>query len=218
MLAAAGGPWVRRLNARQAGTRPNIVFLLTDDQRWDSLGCMGNKIVQTPEIDRLSSQGVTFTNNFVTTSICMTSRASIFLGQYARAHKINDFSTAFTAEQFRRTYPQLLRRAGYHSGFIGKYGVGDEMPVNEFDYWQGFPGQGKYFPQGEPGKHLTELMGDQALEFLERAPRDRPFCLSISFKAAHVQDEDPRQFLPSPATEGLYRDVAIPMPKTADPR
>jgi len=218
MLAASGGPWVRRLNAQQGGTRPNIIFLLTDDQRWDSLGCMGNRFVRTPEIDRMSSQGVTFTNNFVTTSICMTSRASIFLGQYARTHKINDFSTPFTAEQFRRTYPQLMRGAGYHTGFIGKYGVGDEMPAREFDYWQGFPGQGKYFPHGEPGKHLTELMGDQAMEFLEGAPTDKPFCLSISFKAAHVQDEDPRQFLPSPATEALYRGEVFPVPKTAEPR
>lgn len=211
-------PFITRLSAQQTGERPNIIFLLTDDQRWDSLGCMGNPIVRTPEIDRLAERGVTFTNAFVTTSICMTSRASIFLGQYLRTHKINDFATPFTPEQLAATYPQVMRRAGYHLGFIGKYGVGNEMPEKAFDYWRGFPGQGRYFPDGEPGPHLTERMGDQALEFLETAPKGKPFCLSISYKAAHVQDEDPRQFLPSPATADLYAGVTIPPPKTADPR
>jgi arylsulfatase A-like enzyme len=202
----------------QRADRPNVVFLLTDDQRWDSLGCMGNRIVRTPHIDRLAEQGVTFENHFVTTAICMTSRASIFTGQWARRHRVNEFATNFTEEQFARIYPVLMRAAGYHTGFIGKWGVGSIMPSARFDYWKGFPGQGKYFPNGEPGKHLTELMGDQALEFLGATPRDKNFCLSISFKAAHVQDEDPRQFLPSPATAHTYDGVTIPVPKTADPK
>jgi arylsulfatase A-like enzyme len=197
---------------------PNVVFLLTDDQRWDTLGCMGNRIIRTPHLDRLSSQGVTFDNHFVTTSICMTSRASIFTGLYARSHGINDFARPFSEEQFARTYPGLMRAAGYHTGFIGKYGVGNRMPESKFDFWRGFPGQGKYFPDGEPGPHLTARMGDQALAFLDAAPREKPFCLSISFKAAHVQDEDPRQFLPSPESDHLYRDVRFPLPATADPR
>lgn len=202
----------------QRADRPNIIFLLTDDQRWDSLGCMGNRIVRSPNIDRLAEQGVTFENHFVTTAICMTSRASIFTGQWARKHGVNAFATAFSEQQYARTYPMLLRGAGYHTGFIGKWGVGNAMPRERFDYWKGFPGQGKYFPNGEPGKHLTELMGDQALEFLGGAPKDKRFCLSVSFKAAHVQDEDPRQFLPSPATEHTYDGVTIPVPKTADPK
>ncbi len=202
----------------QRADRPNIIFLLTDDQRWDSLGCMGNRIVRSPNIDKLAEQGVTFENHFVTTAICMTSRASIFTGQWARKHGVNAFATAFTEQQYARTCPMLLRAAGYHTGFIGKWGVGNAMPRDRFDYWKGFPGQGKYFPDGEPGKHLTELMGDQALEFLGGAPRDKRFCLSVSFKAAHVQDEDPRQFLPSPATGHTYDGVTIPVPKTASPR
>ena len=202
---------------RAQPTRPNIIFLLTDDHRWDALGAMGNSIIRTPHLDRLSQQGVTFQNCFVTTSICMTSRASIFTGLYARSHGILDFQKPFSDAQFQRTYPGQLRAHGYHTGFIGKYGVGNRMHSAEFDYWRGFPGQGKYFP--EPGgKHLTEIMGDQALEFLNQAPKDKPFCLSISFKAPHVQDEDPRQFLPSPATAGLYDKATIPTPKTAHPR
>jgi arylsulfatase A-like enzyme len=212
-LAAAAAPAFS-----QRPDRPNILFLLTDDHRWDALGCMGNRIIRTPNLDRMAEQGVTFRNAFVTTAICMTSRASIFTGLYSRAHRILDFNKPFTEPEFQRTYPGILREHGYHSGFIGKYGVGNQMPVSRFDYWKGFPGQGHYFPNGEPGKHLTELMGDQALEFLDGAPKNKPFHLSISFKAGHVQDEDPRQFLPSPASEHLYRDARIPVPKTADPR
>jgi arylsulfatase A-like enzyme len=202
----------------RSSERPNIIFLLSDDQRWDSLGCMGNPIVRTPHVDRLAEQGTLFRNNFVTTSICMTSRASILTGLYASVHRINDFSTSFTVEQYARTYPERLRNAGYHVGFIGKYGVGDRMPADRFDYWAGFPGQGRYFPEGEGGAHLTDIMGDQAIEFLDRAPAGRPFCLSVSFKAPHVEDPDPRQFLYSRATENLYADTEIPVPETADPR
>jgi arylsulfatase A-like enzyme len=198
---------------------PNLLFLLADDQRWDTLGCMGNRIIRTPHVDRLAAAGVTFTNHFVTTSICMTSRASIFTGQYARTHTINDFSQPFSTEQYARIYPVLLRQAGYRTGFIGKWGVGNQMPRERFDFFAGFPGQGKYF-QERDGRtvHLTGIMRDQGLEFLSGCSREQPFCLSISFKAPHVQDEDPRQFLYEPEYEQLYQDTRIPAPETADPR
>lgn len=199
--------------------RPNIIFLLTDDHRWDALGCMGNPIIRTPNIDALSQRGVTFNNHFVTTSICMCSRASFFTGQYTRTHQINDFKTPFTPQQLAQTYPMLLGAAGYRAGFIGKYGVGNDMPVKSFDYWAGFPGQGRYFTKrGDQPIHLTRLMGDQAVEFLAGCRKDQPFCLSVSFKAPHVQDEDPRQFLFDPVHADWYKEVTIPVPKTADPK
>jgi len=151
------------LGAQSAGKRPNLIFLLTDDQRWDTLGAMGNRIIQTPNVDAMAARGVTFTNSFVTTSICMTSRASFFTGLYLRCHKINSFSTDFTEDQFSRIYPVLLRQAGYRTGFIGKWGVGKKMPRDKFDYFQGFPGQGHYFPKRpDTSVHLTEVMGDQS--------------------------------------------------------
>lgn len=215
-LVVGSAPFFRGAGAV---SRPNLIFLLTDDQRWDALGCMGNRIVRTPNIDEMAGRGVTFTNNFVTTSICMTSRASIFTGLYLRNHRINDFQTSFTEEQYGRTYPVLLRKAGYRTGFIGKWGVGNEMPRHRFDYFQGFPGQGHYLPKRpDQSVHLTEVMGDQSIEFLRGCAPNQPFCLSVSFKAPHVQDEDPRQFLHSAKTAGLYKDVEIPVPKTADPR
>jgi arylsulfatase A-like enzyme len=197
------------------GRKPNILFVLADDHRADALGCMGNGIVQTPELDRLAREGVIFDNHFCTTPICCASRASIMLGQYAGTHGINDFKTPLSAGQVKQTYWHQLKEAGYHIGFIGKFGVGDKMPGEAFDYWKAFPGQGFYFPQGESGPHLTYIMRDQANEFLEKVPSDKPFCLSISFKAPHEQDEDPAQYLPSPDTLSLYEDVTIPHPKGA---
>jgi arylsulfatase A-like enzyme len=204
----------------QSDQRPNIVFLLTDDQRWDSLGCMGNPVVKTLHIDRLSAQGVTFTNHFVTTSICVTSRASIFAGQHETTHGIHEFDRRFSSEAFAKTYPSLLRESGYRTGFIGKYGLNREpLPADRFDYWRGFPRQGRYFPEpGDKGPHLTRVMGDQAIEFLRTCRGDRPFFLQVSFKAPHIQDEDPRQFLYDPDDAHLYRDLTMPVPKTADPR
>ncbi|MBA3972721.1 MAG: sulfatase [Candidatus Solibacter sp.] len=203
----------------QGGQRPNLLFLLGDDHRWDALGCMGNRTIQTPNIDGLSRGGVTFENNFVTTAICVTSRASFFSGLYARKHGILAFNQQFSAGQFDRTYPALLGKAGYKTGFIGKYGLdGGTLPEERFDYWRGFRGQGRYFPKGEPGPHLTQVMADQAVEFIDTVKAGDPFCLSVSFKAPHVEDDDPRQFLYDPRDEGLYRDATIPLPKTADPK
>lgn len=192
------------------GRRPNIILLLGDDHRWDALGCMGNAVVQTPHLDRLAKDGALFENHFATTPICCASRASIMLGEYAGGHGIYDFATPFSPPQIASTYWGQMRRAGYHTGFVGKFGVGNKMPEDAFDVWMGFPGQGLYFPHGPNGPHLNHIMRDQALEFLASAPSNKPFCLSVSFKAPHVQDEDPRQYLPSRDTEARYRDIAIP--------
>ena len=193
--------------------RPNILFLVTDDQRWDTLGVV-NPLIETPNMDDLSKNGVMFTNAFVTTSICCSSRASIFTGQSASRHRIHNFSTQFTPEQLVNTYPMQLKQAGYRIGFIGKYGVGNKnLPEKNYDYWKGFPGQGHYEKNtDEKGNpiHLTRLLGNQALDFLDGCTSDQPFCLSISFKAPHCQDGDPRQFIYDPAYKDLYRDVTLP--------
>jgi arylsulfatase A-like enzyme len=202
--------------ARAAEKPANVIVLLGDDHRWDALGCMGNPVVQTPELDRLAGDGVMFENHFTTTPICCASRASIMLGEYAGGHKIYDFATPLSPAQESRTYWKQLKTAGYHIGFIGKFGVGDKMPQDSFDMWKGFPGQGFYFPQGPNGPHLNHIMRDQANEFLRNAPAGKPFCLSVSFKAPHVQDEDPRQYLPSQDTEARYSHVTtIPPPRGA---
>ncbi|MGC9199215.1 MAG: sulfatase family protein [Acidobacteriaceae bacterium] len=191
-------------------SRPNFIFMLGDDHRWDALGCMGNKVIHTPNLDKLATEGVIFDNHFTTTPICCASRASIMLSQYAATNGIYDFATPLSSEQVEQTYWMKLKRAGYRIGFIGKFGVGNTMPSEAFDYWKGYPGQGHYFPDGPDGPHLTNINRDQAITFLQDTSVDQPFCLSISFKAPHVQDEDPRQYLPSRNTLALYKDTVIP--------
>lgn len=197
---------------------PNVIFLLTDDHRWDALGAAGNDIIQTPNLDQIAADGVRFRNAYVTTPICAISRASFFSGQYERRHGIHNFRTDFTEDAFAQTYPALLRDAGYWTGFVGKWGVGETMPEDEFDYWKGHPGQLEYETVDEDGRpiHLTRLLGRQSVDFLETAPENQPFHLSVSFKAPHVQDKDERQFIYDPAYKDLYQDDDIPMPVTAD--
>lgn len=218
-LAAATAVMSQASHAQksEATTRPNILFMLADDHRGEALGCMGNRVIHTPQLDRLASESVLFQRHFCTTPICCASRASIMLSQYAATNGIYDFATPLSSEQVQQTYWEQLKQAGYHIGFIGKFGVGNKLPSEAFDYWKGFPGQGHYFPQGPKGPHLTHIMRDQANEFFTTAPRDRPFCLSISFKAPHVQDESPEQYLPAPDTESLYEGATIPPPSGAGP-
>lgn len=201
------------LAANDSNSKPNILFLLTDDHRFDALGCMGNRIIQTPNIDRLAQEGVLFTNAFCTTSICSISRASILSGQYARRHGINDFATMFTPQAFAETFPMQLRKHGYRIGFLGKWGVGRDLPKDQYDFWGGFPGQGRYFEPGRD-KHMTRHLGDRALEFLDGCEPGKPFCLQISFKAAHCQDGEPWPFQPDPRFQSLYHDDFIPDPPT----
>ena len=197
---------------------PNILFILTDDQRFDTLGCTGNPVIKTPHIDRLAADGVVFDSMFCTTSICAISRASFMLGQYERRHKIDSFRKPYSPEQLANSFPMLLRQRGYRIGLIGKWGIGGELPVDQYDYWRGYAGQGNYFAKGEQGtgKHLTDTMGEQALEFLEGCKPDQPWMLQLYTKAAHCQDGDPWPFQPAPRYNEHYADVTIPLPPTAD--
>ena len=220
MLAASATLGIQDSNAAEEATRtgadrPNIVFLLTDDQNWRTMGCAGNPIIVTPNMDRLAAEGVMFTNNFVTTSICNASRASIFTGLYMGTHQVVNFDQDLTPELESISYPWLLRNAGYHVGFVGKYGVGNNLPAEAFDYWDGFPGQNVYFHRVDgKWKHLTEMLGDSSVRCIRSAPRDRPLCLSVSFKAPHVIDHLPDAFLPDPKYDDLYQDATIPIPET----
>lgn len=193
---------------------PNIIFVLTDDMRWDAMGCVGNRIIQTPSLDRLAAEGVVFRNAFCTTSICAVSRASFLTGQYASRHGIRGFDTPFSAKAFAETFPALLHKSGYRTAFVGKWGLGGPLPRDQYDFWDGFSGQGRYVEENDP-KHLTGKIGDKALRFLDESPGDQPFLLCVSTKAPHVQDGAPKPFQPDPRFDSLYTNVAIPVPETA---
>ncbi len=195
--------------------RPNILFLLTDDQRADTLGAAGNPFVITPALDKLAAEGSYFKNSFVVTSVCAPNRACILSGLYPRTTGIKGFAEGFSDKAFQETYPALLRNAGYFTGFIGKWGVGANLNSyvdhigTKFDYWKGVYDQGEYWPEGKKGRHFTKIMTSQAAEFLDKIPKDKPFCLSMSYKAPHGawSEVDPECF-------ALYKDVRLPHPKT----
>lgn len=224
------------LNAKEQDKKMNIVFLLADDVRWNSIGCFGNDIVHTPHIDRLAEAGVKFENAYVTTSISMVSRASILTGQYMSRHGIDRFSKEIDKGSFADTYPSVLRRNGYYTGFVGKYGVG-KIREEDFDYVSEYEGL-HWMPvngarinvlgKDENGRLYTKIQGDSihvtdknlndAIDFLDNRPTDKPFCLSVSFFATHAQDNHHDQYRYKPSSEKYYQDVEIPLPVTSTPQ
>lgn len=124
--------------------KPNIIFILIDDQRYDFLSFLGHPWIKTPNIDKLASGGMFFDNAFVTSSLSSPSRASIMTGKYAHAHKVVDNDT-YLSETIP-IFPTELQKSGYKTGFIGKWHMGGEhdMPRPGFNHWVSFPGQGEY--------------------------------------------------------------------------
>ncbi len=177
--------------------RPNILFLLTDDQQAPALGVMGHPIVQTPNLDRLAREGVLFRQMHVTDPTCSPSRTTFFTGQYERVHGVGFSSThRMTQAQWAQTYPALLRQAGYYTGFIGKFGV-EYYEFNsreKFDFWRAHDGWARFFPKPRDNCEIyrdsqqdiiTPIMGESVERFLDSLPADKPFCLQVSFSAPH---------------------------------
>jgi arylsulfatase A-like enzyme len=199
--------------------RPNLLFLLADDLRFDCLGFMGHPLVKTPNLDALARSGRVFSNAFVTTSICVASRANFLTGQWTARNGVVEFTDRLSDDAWEQTYPARLRAAGYTTGFVGKFGIGDESYVrscaSRFDYWRGRPGQGGPDYIEPDGMHTTARMGEDCLEFLRTQTPARPFCLSVSFNAPHARDGKPREFTPDPRDEALYSSDPIPRPVLA---
>lgn len=194
----------------------NVVVLVSDDHRWDSVGIAGNSVVRTPNLDALAREGVYFPEARVTTSICMVSRATILTGQTMSRHGIDAFGRAISPAAFAQTYPARLRAAGYWSGFVGKYGVG-AIRLEDFDFARQY--ETKHWFQTETGEpiHVTEKNARDAIDFLRSRPRDQPFVLSVSFFAAHAEDRAPEQYLPQPWSAAFYEGVTIPVSPLATP-
>jgi len=204
--------------------KPNIIFILTDDQRWDALGYEGNKWVHTPEMDSLAQSGAYFTRALVTTPICAASRASIFTGLHERTHGYNFQTGAIRAGHMTLAYPGQLRASGYYTGFYGKFGVMYDEKDQLFDVYEDYDRnnrfndrRGYYYKKlGDDTVHLTRYTGQKALDFINSAPADKPFCLSLSFSAPHAHDGAPDQYFWQPETDELLRDVQVPGPRLAD--
>ena len=130
LLLCLAGPFL----SAQTEEKTNIIFILTDDQRFDAIGYVGNELAHTPEMDKLASEGTFFSNAMVTTPICAASRASLLTGLYERTHRFNFQTGNIRDEYMDQAYPRLLREAGYYTAFYGKYGVrynGEEKLFDE---------------------------------------------------------------------------------------
>ena len=206
--------------------RPNLIFLFTDDQRDGTFGAMGHPFVETPHVDGLLKQSVRFSNCYTAEPVCAPSRVSVLTGMHERVHGIG-FTSAYqlTESQWERTYPALLREAGYHTGFVGKLGVEYYTFKGEagekFDYWWGHDGWTRFLPKDTnvpstkpyhraENDVITAIMGEAMGEFLETLPGDRPFCLSVSFNVPHGSQ-----------TTSMYPDIpdwrTMPRPANENP-
>ncbi len=200
---------------------PNIVLLLTDDHRWDMLGIMKKNVIQTPNLDALAEEGVLFENAYVTTSICWGSRTTIATGHHTSRHNVGNErgNTAISKEQIAQTYYTLLRKGGYQTAMMGKYGIMG-LSKDDFDFWDGLPDNLTYEVFDNKGNvigYRDDYLANKAIEFLNTTSPSKPFNLNVSFKTPHAQDGDDRAFIPDPAYDDYYKNDIIPTPVTADP-
>jgi arylsulfatase A-like enzyme len=204
--------------------QPNVILLYADDQRDHTLGCAGHPIVKTPNLDRLAKEGVRFKNSFVSTSTCWVGRATLFTSCYERKHLLKVAPGPLNPELCESSYFAVLKRAGYRTGHLGKEHVtlsGDSgkamFDVRRKLFRKPFF---KKQPDGSE-RHTTQILGDWGVEFLKEQPKDKPFCLQISFNATHAEDGDKRPGIghfPWPkVTDGMYEDQEMPQPRLNDP-
>jgi len=200
--------------------RPNILFILTDDQRWDELGYAGNKVIQTPEMDRLACEGVYFRNAFVTSPISGASRASILTGVRERTSGYVMGAKVPATPYMNRSYPEVLHENGYYTGFFGKLGIRYNESTSIFNESDSYdrddrqPNRKGYYYKtiGNDTVHLTTYTSYQAQQFLKDAPSNKPFCLSLSFSAPHAHDSSKEQYFWDNEYDYLYEDITIAPP------
>lgn len=195
----------------------NVVFILADDHRYDFMGFTGKvPWLETPSMDRLAKEGAYFRNAFVTTALCSPSRASILTGLYPHTHTVVDNQAPDPPELI--FFPQYLQKAGYQTGFFGKWhmGANTDAPRPGFTHWESFKGQGDYFnpvlningkqTAYKDSSYVTDVLTDHAVKWLEDREKDKPFFLYLSHKAVHAN------FSPAPRHRGRYAHKEITLP------
>ena len=230
--------------ANADNNRPNFILILTDDQSYGYLGVTGNPVVKTPNIDALAERGTLFTNAHVSSSpICTPSRVSLLLGQFERKHGVNfNSGTAVSERAWENSYPMIMRRAGYFTGWIGKNhspigegGYSSGVMERSFDYWYAAHGHLRFYPKQSHKifkdaqsdtqiEIISEGVGDfldnnetkmrNAIRFLDERPADKPFMLSINLNLPHGSSTSTMRMRPTDDEiyRTLYRDVDIPLP------
>jgi arylsulfatase A-like enzyme len=195
-------------------SRPNILFIMTDDHAAHAMSCYDSRINRTPQLDRLARQGMRFQNCFCTNSICAPSRATILTGKYSHRNGVIDNRVHFDGSQV--TFPKLLQKAGYETAMIGKWHL--KSDPTGFDYWNILPGQGVYhdpemIEMGQRRKHegyVTDIITDAAIDWLKQRKSDRPFLLMCHHKAPH------RRWQPDERHKQQFAGREFPEPETFD--
>ncbi|BFM14058.1 sulfatase [Maricurvus nonylphenolicus] len=209
--------------------RPNIVFILADDHRWDYLSAMGHPFIETPNIDRIAEEGVLFENAFVTSSLCSPSRASYLTGQYPQKHGVQNNFTPWDNNNV--TYFEYLKQAGYHTAFIGKWHMPGAIPklrgMDLFVTFDHMGGQGAYYntpyivngkslavgespmPGAEVNGYITDDLTNFAVQYIQDN-KDKPFALYLSHKAVHLSMQ------PDEEASGKYDNAEVVLPDEAD--
>ncbi len=214
--AAIASPWIMRFpnSISKTNKKRNIVFVLSDDHRFDVISCLGkHPDIETPNFDRLVKNGILFKNAFVTTSLCSPSRANILTSLYAHKHGVINNQTALPEGSL--TFPEVIQKEGYKTAFVGKWHMGraSDDPKPGFNRWVSFRGQGPYFNPlfNIDGKHVkregytTDLITEYSIDFIKNN-KDRPFFLYMSHKAVHAG------FTPPPRYKGKYESIISPKP------
>src|SRR6476620_1468135 len=200
------------IDSGTADSRPNIIFIMSDDHAAHAISAYGSRVNQTPNIDRLAREGMMLRNVFATNSICTPSRATILTGQYSHLNGVPVFNRF---DSSRTTVARLLQQGGYYTGMIGKWHLGSD-PVG-FDKWEILPGQGAYTnpilytATGEKtytGRYVTDVLTDLAIDFLKARPREKPFFLMVHNKAPH------RPWEPDASHRAQFENKWIPEPET----
>lgn len=211
------------VSERIAGRQPrNVVFILSDDHRYDAMSFMGHPLAKTPRMDAMARNGAHLKNAFVTTSLCSPSRVSILTGLYTFRHRVIDNQR--TVPEGTIFFPQYLQQAGYTTAFIGKWhmGAATDEPRPGFDDWMSFRGQGKYYPPNDKytlndngqrvpqDGYITTVLTQRAIEFLEQqTDREQPFFLYLSHKAVHGP------WTPEPQYEGSLAEADFELPPSS---
>ncbi len=205
---------------RAEGAEPrNVVFILSDDHRYDAMSFLDHQFARTPHMDAMAKDGVHLKNAFVGTSLCSPSRASILTGLYTFRHRVIDNQRA--VPEGTLFFPQYLQQAGFATAYVGKWhmGAANDSPRPGFDHWVSFRGQGHYLPpspdytlnvNGERVKqkgYITDELTDYAIDWLSsQRPSEKPFFLYLSHKAVHAN------FTPSERHEGSLDDAPFTRP------
>ena len=217
LLAIVGFQFAFLGQPATADTRPNILFIMSDDHGYQALSCYGSRVNETPNLDRIASEGMRFDRCFVTNSICGPCRATILTGKYSHLNGFVRNGNQFDGAQ--QNVAKLLRAAGYETAVIGKWHLRTE-PTG-FDYWNVLIGQGPYYnppmktaQDDDPSQvikrqgYTTDVITDLTLEWLQQRNDDQPFFLMYQHKAPH------RNWQPGPKYLTKYDDVTIPEPAT----